>query len=756
MSTVARIASGIRHRSRVGLVLALVVQLALAVQVAATPSQAEKTAQGILVKMADGQAELAVTSTGALRLSVSYAGTPHAHSSIFLDETPAAAPATWEAVEQADLVGVKTAAGQLLFKLATNQWTVLNAQGQTIIPFQSIGQQTALASQPMAVLKVGWDPQREFFAYGGGNYEPALGHKLGNSRLGNGKVLIPYYWCAAGYALLGIAENDCHPAQWFDRSGDGTIEWSFPGQSGDLYIMPAANLYEALDSFTRLVGRPQVPPKWALGYQQSRWGWEDRAYLEEVLRNFLDRRLPVDAFIYDFEWYTPTPDYLLPPEGDPNFADFGWNPKLFPDPIAQLKQYRQQGIRTVVIRKPRLGNAGQLTKARQQHWLLDHSEAAFFDRALDFTLPAVRAWYGQQHQALIESGIDGWWNDEGEVSYPTYAYWNLAQVAAQAQYRPNQRYWSLNRAFTPGLARTGAGAWTGDVRASWAELLATPTQLLNWSLGGMPYGACDIGGFGGEPSPEMLVRWMQVGTFLPIMRSHSSNLETPRFPWLYPGAEAPIRQALELRYRLIPMIYSLAHEGHATGAPIMRPLLMEFPDDAKLANCSSQWLLGTGLMVAPILAEGGQRTVYLPAGQWYEFERRATRAGPCEIEVTARLDEIPVYVRAGTILPLGPVVQHTSEMPGGPLELQVYSGQDAAFTLVEDDGETYDYLKGAIRQTLFTWDDQRRTLSWKIRGDYAGPRVFQAVKVTVFQADGKVQAELTPLDPAGQLVIARP
>ncbi len=734
--------------------LMLTFHLSLAAPAAATQSLPEKSTHGILVQLDGGQAELAVTPSGAFRLSVSYAGIPKAHASIFLDETSVAAPAAGEAVQKDGLVGVKSAAGQLLFKPATKQWTVLNAKGQTIIPLQSIGKKTGPDNKPSAILNVGWDNQREFFAYGCGNCESNLMQKSGNSHLGNGKALIPYYWCAAGYALLGVSENDLSPARWKDRSSAGTIEWSFAGQSGDLYILPAANLYEALDAMTLLTGRPKVPPKWVFGYQQSRWGWKDRAYIEDVLKNFIDRKLPVDAFIYDFEWYTPNPDYKLPPEGNSNFADFGWNHELFPDPAAQIKQYRQQGIRTVVIRKPRLGNSELLVMAREKNWILHRGkkDETFDSRNIDYSIPAVRAWYKEQHKALIETGIDGWWDDEGEASYTTYAYWNLTQTEAQAKYRPNVRYWSLNRAFTPGLARTGAGTWTGDIQTRWQDLLETPTDLLNWGLGGMPYGACDIGGFSGNPSTEMLVRWMQVGTFLPIMRSHSTDSRTPRFPWLYEGAEAPIRKALELRYRLIPMIYSLAHEGHATGAPIMRPLLMEFPADTNLANCSSQWLLGTGLMAAPILSEGGKRTVYLPADKWYEFEKSVTLEGPQVIEVTAKLDEIPVYVRAGTILPLGPVVQHTSEMPGGLLELQVYSGKDATFTLVEDDGETYDYLKGATRRTTFTWDNKQNALSWKIVGDYTGTNLFKAVKVTVFSPGGKKQAEAS-LDKNGQLVI---
>jgi alpha-glucosidase len=193
---------------------------------------------------------------------------------------------------------------------------------------------------------------------------------------------------------------------------------------------------------------------------------------------------------------------------------------------------------------------------------------------------------------------------------------------------------------------------------------------------------------------------------------------------------------LELRYRLIPFYYSLAHETYETGIPLMRPLVMEFPDDSKAANLSDQWLMGASLMAAPILQPGSVRSVYLPAGTWYVFGTNTTLQGNRSIEVAAALDEIPLYVRAGTILPLGPVIQHTSELPGGPLELQIYPGKDATFTLVEDDGETTGYLHGQKRATTFRWNDATKRLSWKTEGKYSGKFAFKQLRVVLF--DGSI------------------
>jgi alpha-glucosidase len=230
---------------------------------------------------------------------------------------------------------------------------------------------------------------------------------------------------------------------------------------------------------------------------------------------------------------------------------------------------------------------------------------------------------------------------------------------------------------------------------------------------------------------------MQMGVFLPVMRTHSNSDITPHFPWLYGAdAENAIRKALELRYRLIPYYYSLAHEAWSTGAPLMRPLVMEFPDDPKVADLADQWLMGRGLMAAPVLAERGERKVYFP-DDMFTFEGTQTFKRGEEIDVTARLDEIPVYVRAGTIVPLGPIIQDTDQLPGGPLEVQVYPGRDASFTLVEDDGVSYDYQRGIVRKTNFKWNDAMRTLSWKQEGDYHGKEVFTAMRVVVFDTTGK-------------------
>jgi alpha-glucosidase len=694
------------------------------------------------IKVGHVEIEVSPAAGGALRLSVSYEGKPQARRSIYLADSPQSrSSASGKVVHEGQRVGVKTAKGELLIDPVDGKWTLLDARNRVIIPPSSIGEATNDdRGRPVMHIEIAkvTDKSSSFYGSGGGMNTPtALQQTEGRSRVGNGVAVVPHYWAQAGYATLAVSSDDNAPPSWYAQSEEGDVTWTFAGSSGDLYLMPASNLYEATSAYMELIGRPAVPPRWTFGYLQSRWGWQDRSYIEDTLQQFKDRNLPVDAFIFDFEWYTTEPDYKLKPAGATNFSDFGFNAALFPEPAKQVADYLAQGIHVVGIRKPRIGDSETLQMIHAKGWGVQGR--GFEARNLNYQNPDARAWYSQHLEKLLEAGIAGWWNDEGEVNFTTYYYWNMAEFDALAQFRPGARMWAITRAFQPGLQRFPTASWTGDIESTFTELNRTPADILNWSLAGMYYGACDIGGFKGNDTPELLTRWMEAGTFFPVMRSHSTRNVQPRFPWLYgTNAEVAIRKALDLRYRLVPVYYSLAHEAYETGFPLMRPLLMEYPSDTNVANLSSQWLIGRGLMAAPVLTSSTNRSVYLPDDLWYVFDTNTTLAGSRSIDVNAALDETPVYVRAGTILPLAPVLQHTDQLPGGPLELQIYPGKNASFTLVEDDGLTTAYLKGQVRRTTFAWDDADRRLTWKIDGPYAGKDIFTAMKVRVFDRRQKL------------------
>jgi alpha-glucosidase len=724
----------------------------------------QKEDKGIEINVGSAEVELAVASPTAFRLSVSLQGKPTPNASTFIAPEVKGDATPWEVIHQDAWTGISSAAGKLLIDPKSGQWTLEDAQGAVLIPPSGLPTASTVeiphkATGPGIDFSLAWKAGSEVQVYGCGNGVDTLEQSNVHTKLGNGRAIEPYYWSPSGYAVLAVTQDDNAPAYWNAVQGQPQLTWHCPGTSADLYLMPAPTLEAASRSYAQLSGFAPVPPLWTFGYMQSRWGWKDKADIDDVLSRFKSLKIPVDCFIFDFEWYTVKPDYKLAPEGSPDFDDFGFNPLLFPQPKEQIADFLSQGVHFVGIRKPRIGNSESIAFFKQKGWLLDSDSKSYHSRDINFANPDVRAWYAEHSQPLLQDGVSGWWNDEGEATYTTFYHWNEAELAAFQQGRPGERFWSLNRSFSPGMLRLGANVWTGDVKTRWDLFQTTCTDILNYSVAGAPFSGCDIGGFmplKGDPdlSPELLARWMEAGTFFPIMRTHSDIKVTPHYPWLFgPDAQTAITKAIRLRYRLIPYYYSLAYETHETGVPMMRPLLMDFPDDAKVTNLSDQWTMGSGLMVAPVQQQGAtSRDIYLPAGRWFTFETTTAQDGGQTVTAAAKLDEIPVYVRAGTILPLGPVVPSTSELPGGPLDLQVYPGKDASFTLVEDDGSTTHYLKGAFRKTTFTWSDATRQLNWTTEGDYRSPHSFQQMSISVFDPAGKKTAT-APLDAKGSVQI---
>jgi alpha-glucosidase len=700
--------------------------------------------------------QITAIRSDVFRISIDTAGQPaQPIETVFLD--PRLTPADLGRVSKnaSGHQELQTTQGILELDPTTGSVSLRDAQGNTLMPPAVIAEPRPrpTTTSPAAVgIHVGWPQDRPFEIYGCGNgADHLLQHEV-KAHVDNGIAVEPFFWAPAGFANFVVGSDDNTPAQCDGDVENGAVTWSVPGKSADLYLIIAPTLGDASRSLLSLTGRPPVPPRWAFGYLQSRWGWVDQSYVDDALKQFTTRRLPVDAFIIDFEWYTTFPDYEVKPEGVKNFSDFGWNPALFPHPAEQLKQMHDAGIHFVGIRKPRLGNDQTLAMIRSKGWDL-HGGPRFDARDLQFSNPGLRSWYARQDEPLLRDGVDGWWNDEGEFTYTTYTYWNQTERQALDAVHPTARLWTLNRAFQPGTSRWGAAAWTGDVTATWDAFQKTPTALLNWSVAGMPYDGCDIGGYSGETNPELLVRWMQAGTFFPVMRAHSERTVKPHFPWLFgPDAEAAIRKTLDLRYRLVPMLYSLAHTTTETGEPIMRPLVMQYPRDPNVADLSSEWLVGTNLLVAPVLTSGGRRSIYLPDDIWYDFSTGERVAGNRQFDRDVPSDVVPLYVRGGSILTLAPEIQHTQDLPGGPLDLEIFSGRDGQSTLVEDDGSTTAYSTGNLRRTIFKWNDVTRTLSWTQSGPYNGRDCFRSVRITLRDGTSRPPLE-QPLGTSGEVVV---
>lgn len=364
-------------------------------------------------------------------------------------------------------------------------------------------------------------------------------------------------------------------------------------------------------------------------------------------------------------------------------------------------------------------------------------------RNLNFSSADVKSYYGSQLVHFIPDGVNFWWNDEGETQYFTFADWNDAQSSMLSSEAPSRRFFSINRAFTPGMQKTAATVWSGDIYWSWEALQFQAGYQLNWMMSGLGYFTCDIGGFDGDGDtpPDLLVRWYQLGIFIGIMRVHSSINRTPHFPFLYDKVYADaMRDSLNLRYQLVPFLYSLAHTQYFDNIPIFRPLFFEFPDDSYTFDLSTEWLVGSNLLVAPVMVNSSSVIVYLPEGNWYDINTgTGVQSGPLNITLNVSLTTIPMFARLGAIIPMASVVQYTDAWIGATLDIYVYAGAAGQFSLVEDDGETTGYATDTptkTRTTIFTYSGSF-SVNWVVMGSYSDEHTFKTFNINIELPSGR-------------------
>jgi alpha-glucosidase len=507
----------------------------------------------------------------------------------------------------------------------------------------------------------------------------------------------------------------------------------------DYYLFAGPTPAAVVEQLTRLTGRPALPPLWALGYHQSRWSYGSREEVEDIVRGFRERGIPLDAIHIDI-------DYMR------DFRVFTWDPERFPDPAAMIARLHAQGVRVVPIVDPGVKcdlDAGYspADDGLARDCFIRGPDGENFTGYVwpgeslfpDFCRAAVRHWWGDWHSGLLECGADGIWCDMNEpaiVDRPFGApgvrdkpvplaslqgeeperaqhaeVHNLyALLMARAtreglvRLRPGRRPWVLTRSAFTGVQRYAA-TWMGDNSSWWEHMEMSLPQLTSMGLCGSPHVGVDIGGFYHNAFGELFARWMELGTFYPFMRCHTREGSRAQEPWSFgPAVESVAKAAIELRYRLLPHIYTLAHLAERTGAPMLRPLLYEFPDREELYHLEDQVMLGPQLMIAPATAPGvRRRLVELPEGTWYDF-RTGTRLAAGPLVCPAPPGEPPLFLRAGSILTLGNPRASTAE-PLTELTVAVYPGRQGEWTLIEDDGDSIAYREGVLAETTFSVED---------------------------------------------------
>jgi alpha-glucosidase/alpha-D-xyloside xylohydrolase len=496
----------------------------------------------------------------------------------------------------------------------------------------------------------------------------------------------------------------------------------------DIFVFDAHDPAAAMKDFSVITGPAAMPPLWALGFMQSHRTLEDDAQMVGIVDTFRKKHIPVDAVIYLGTGFTPRGWNTKQPS-------FDFNPEVFKrDPKAMIADMHARNVKVVVHMVP---------------W--DREELP----TLHGTIPPRPGEklddshiqnYWQQHVPLVKLGIDAFWPDEGD-------WFNLFERIKRHQLyyqghlstEPNERPWSLQRNGYPGIAQWGGWVWSGDTDSSWKTLEAQIAVGLNYSLSIGPYWGSDIGGFypNNELTGELYARWFQFAAFCGSFRSHGRTWWT-RLPWGWglsefgprennntnspvppdhprnilgselnnPAIEPVARKYAELRYQLLPYTYTLAWEARHTGLPLMRALWLHYPDDVRARAIGSQFLWGRDLLVAPVFSKGATaREVYLPKGDWYDWWTNEKKAGGQNVSRQVDLATMPIYVRAGGIVPVDPVRQHTGERVSEPTTLRIYGGANGDYTLYEDDGISQDYLKARGTWTRIVWNDRTKQLT---------------------------------------------
>jgi alpha-glucosidase (family GH31 glycosyl hydrolase) len=552
----------------------------------------------------------------------------------------------------------------------------------------------------------------------GANYPLINGQRYRLAELGT-RIFSPFLIGTEGWAMFVSA-----PAGSFDLRGERGV---FHPQAGaapgiaDVFVMDAREPADAMREFVRLTGASVMPPKWALGFMQSHRTLSSEADILAEARTFREKNLPCDTFIFLGTGFCPA---------GWNFGhdSFQFNTNVFVrEPAAVIQDLHAEhlhvALHIVPLQRDYPSLHGQIPPAP--------------DETLDWQDIGT---YWRRHSALFAAGVDGWWPDEGDWLDAT------SRLARHRMYyegplsdRPNVRPWNLQRNGSPGIARFGGWVWSGDILSNWKTFVTQVKVGQNSSLSVSPFWGTDIGGFypstNLEYTGELYARWFQFAAFCPSFRSHGRTWHL-HLPWgwnlgetgpiesrpppdpseLHNAEVEPVCQKyLNLRYQLMPYTYTITREAHDTGLPLMRALWLHYPDDPEAVKLGDEYLWGRDLLIVPVTEKSAKsRRVYLPAGNWFDWWTGEKVEGKRWIERPVDLATMPIYVRAGAIVPLDPVRQYTAQPVTEPTTLKIFPGADGEFALYDDDGESLGYLNRKDSKTIwihFKWNDAARKLT---------------------------------------------
>ena len=537
---------------------------------------------------------------------------------------------------------------------------------------------------------------------------------------------IPFFIGVREKKAYGIFFDNTYKS-YFNMGASSKRFYWFGADGGemDYYFIAGPEIKKVISSYTMLTGRMEMPPKWALGYQQSKWSYYPEFKVRDIAKNFREKKIPCDVIYLDI-------DYM------DGYRVFTWDSARFPDPARMLADLKNEGFKIVPIIDPGIKADSNYFAAKEG--ITDGLFAKYPDGTVyqgevwpswsyfpDFTMKKTRDWWGEKLNTLLKTGVEGFWNDMNEPavwgnSFPDIVRFSdngfgadhkkihnvyaleeaKATFDAFHKYSPNKRHFMLTRAGFAGIQRYSA-VWTGDNVANNESLRLACTMSLGMGLSGVPFIGSDVGGFIGVGTPNLYTRWMELGAFTPFFRAHSQKNQKDKEPWAFGDeVEKNVKNIISLRYKLLPYIYNEFHNASITGLPLMRPMFFDFQNDD---NCYEnkaqyQYMFGENILVAPVLDEKSTfKELYLPEGYWYDWWTDKVYQGGKWIIVSAPVDRIPLFIKEGAIIPEQPVEQYVGEKTDSLLTVIVFPSKQSSYDFYEDDGITFNYKKGEYSET---------------------------------------------------------
>ncbi len=533
---------------------------------------------------------------------------------------------------------------------------------------------------------------------------------------------------------------------YFNMGASNDRFYWFGAEKGEMnyYFIYGPEIRTVISSYTKLTGRMELPPEWALGYQQSKWSYYPESTVRTLANTFRNKEIPCDVIYLDIHYMN-------------GYRVFTWNKDRFPEPEKMLKDLSNQGFKVICIVDPGVKadttNYPPAKEGLEKDLFAKYPDGVVYKGEVwpswayfpDFTKKETREWWGEKNAGLIKQGIAGIWNDMNEpaawgqaipdmVQFDDQGYGanmkKIHNVFALEMARgtfdgikkefPNKRTFILTRAGFAGIQRYSA-VWTGDNMATEEHLKLACVMPQGMGISGITFCGTDVGGFFGSPTPDLYTRWMQLGAFTPFFRGHSIIDQRAKEPWAFGDqVEAWVKNIISLRYKLLPFFYTEFYNASKSGLPIMRPMFLDFPNDDECYSRDAQYqfMIGDNLLVAPVVSENESfKKLYLPEGKWLNWWDSKVYEGNQWIIVDAPMDEIPLFIREGGIIPMQAKQNFVGEKNISQMQFKIFPNAVSEYSLYQDDGLTTNYKKGEYSLTNIKVNNFSDNIELSLTGD---------------------------------------